>query len=605
MERTPPGPRSPRSPGPDALGLGVACLLTLTLPTLPAGAATPSRVTLEHHLDPAVEVHGRWAAVRLPVTNGVPAWNPTTLRFGPDGTAWAANYTGEVYRLEDSDGDGLEDTARLFCHVGADGLRHPITLLPGTDSILVGTSSEVRRYSITGRGDAGPSETVLRLPDSGFTYDWAFGLCGDPDGHIYLALPTDSYNPEPAPDPGRWRGALLRLDPAGGPPGVVATGLRFPYGVACDPSGAVWFTDNEGGGNAGEELNRVEPGGFYGHNPRKYPGAGPATPPVARLAGGRGPGGIAFNPPDNDFNGTGGDLFVAFWGPDFAWEEGSVSRVRIVRMPDGSVSTREIPVARRLPKAVDLAFSPGGDLYVASYGRGGFNNTPGDQPSGAFYRLVPAPWVEPAAVKPPRVATRRSGDPTRGAAVFQQAGCATCHAVDDASERFGPSLAGLGATFTESRVLEALRSPSASIRTGFEGYRVRTRDGQDLTGWVVTADADGFVLRVAPETDVTVARTNLLSREPMTASLMPAGLVDALSPGELEDLLAYLGVPEPAPEIPQTLGQRLISRLQKTGPRMRLRHKLAIGAVVLLSSAAGSILGVRFALRRRHPTRRA
>ena len=46
----------------------------------------------------------------LPVKLG----NLNNLRFAPDGSLTALGYDGRVWRLRDTDGDGLEDTAEPF-----------------------------------------------------------------------------------------------------------------------------------------------------------------------------------------------------------------------------------------------------------------------------------------------------------------------------------------------------------------------------------------------------------------------------------------------------------------------------------------------------------
>src|SRR5262245_57609291 len=91
-------------------------------------AAEPSRAVIEQHLDPSVEVYGHYAAVRLPLHQGVRLWNPTAIRVSPKGEIFVANYVGEIYRILDRDGDGLEETAVLFCNVTKDGLRYPTSM---------------------------------------------------------------------------------------------------------------------------------------------------------------------------------------------------------------------------------------------------------------------------------------------------------------------------------------------------------------------------------------------------------------------------------------------------------------------------------------------
>ena len=151
----------------------------------------------------------------------------------------------------------------------------------------------------------------------------------------------------------------------------MATGLRSVWGMAFDPHGELFFNDNEGGGNPKEELNRLIRGRYYGHNPKKFPerdAAQPAVPAEFVLENEVAPAGMVFNAPANDFGGTGGDLFVAYYGPGERWSRGGVGRVRITRHDDGTYGYREFPVLD-LPKLADLAFGPNGSLYLAQHGK--------------------------------------------------------------------------------------------------------------------------------------------------------------------------------------------------------------------------------------------
>ena len=359
-----------------------------------APAPVPTRATIEKHLDTDINVHGHFAAVRLPVTRGVPLWNPTAVKVADDGTVFVANYPGQIVRLVDSDGDGLEDTAVLFADIRRDGLRHATSLALRGREVFVATATEIRVYVDTdGDGVADQSRTFFKdFPCSTDTADWTFGLTFDRAGWLNFSLSTDSYNATPAPDPERLRGSLIKVSPDGSRMERVATGLRYPYGMAMNAGGDLFFSDNSGGGNPTEEINLVRAGAYYGHNPDKWPGHPPATPPLVPVHYGYGMVGIAFNPATNDFGGTAGDLFVASWGPDFLWERGAICRVHLQRNADGTYRAEEFPFAHEVPKLGDVAFGPQGDLYVAQFGREGHGHTPYDKPSGGMYRFIHAPW---------------------------------------------------------------------------------------------------------------------------------------------------------------------------------------------------------------------
>ena len=104
-------------------------------------------VSYSKYEDTTVSVYGPYRVLKLPITKGVKILNPIQLSQGPDGKLFAANQSGEVYTLRDSDEDGLEDEAALFCNVTEQGLRSPGGFAHRGDTIFIGTSEEIRRFT--------------------------------------------------------------------------------------------------------------------------------------------------------------------------------------------------------------------------------------------------------------------------------------------------------------------------------------------------------------------------------------------------------------------------------------------------------------------------
>ena len=507
------------------------------------GASPPSRPVIEQHLDRSVEVYGSYAAVRLPINKGIRLWNPTAIHVGPKGEIYVANYVGEIFRIWDSDGDGLEDTASLFCNVTEANLRYPTTMAFRGNELFVGTAQQIRAYEdADGDGVADRSRSFLKLPSGEHTEYWTFGLRVGPDGCFYVNLSTDSYVGAQAPDPLRWRGSLLRITPDGHHVETFATGLRFAPGMAFHGSGALLFSDNEGGGNPTEELNVAVAGGFYGHNSAKFSANAPRVTPLIELVHGRGVCGITFNPSHNDFGGAAGDLFVAFWGVGQMAGDGSISRVKLWREDSGDFRARELPFCKSFAKPFDLAFGPSGDLYVTQFGPATSEMTPSTVATGAVVRFVSVPWVTP------RFAEHVSIRPVRGAAergkqLFEER-CSQCHALNGTSELLGPNLVRLGDRLDYYAAREAVINPSGSIRSGFGGEIVETDDGEVIQGRIVTSDTTHLTLMVAGNQTVDVPRSSIRGHNPARLSLMPEGLVADLDDSALRDLFAHLGIQE-------------------------------------------------------------
>lgn len=503
----------------------------------------PTRAVIEQHLAPGVTVYGSYAVVKLPINDGVTIWNPTQIVRGPDGVMYAANHTGEIYSLHDTDGDTLEDTARLFCNVTDDGLRAPAGLAFQGRDLYVGTAQEVRIYTDRdGDGRADTSRTFFdEIPHSEHPYEWTSALTFGPDGYLYLVLTTDSWNAGASPDPKGWRGALLRISPDGRQVERFAIGLRSVHGMAFNAQGDLFFADNEGGGNPTEELNLARRGSFYGHNPEKY-GHPSVTEPLLVLRTEVAPAGLTFNPPDNDFDGTAGDLFIAFYGPGERWRRGAIGRVRLTRRADGHYQAEEAPVASGLAKISDVAFGDQGDLYVAQVGQSTYWYQPLDAPDGAFYRLIYAPWIEaaPAQRTTAPEPTLSGEDLERGRQRFADLACSACHAVDGKTQLLGPNLKYIGQIYTRDELLEEIQYPSRRIKPSMAATRLVKQNGDVLLGRVVGSDEHAVRLMIVSNRVISVPRAEIVQEEAVLESLMFEGLLANQQPEDIDALLSYL-----------------------------------------------------------------
>jgi hypothetical protein len=82
-----------------------------------------------------------------------------------------------------------------------------------------------------------------------------------------------------------------------------------------------------------------------------------------------------------------------------------------------------------------------------------------------------------------------------------------------------------------------------------EALPALSRDGRTLTGNAAAEDAPQLTLRLVGQ-DTIIAKADILSREKSPISLMPEGLLKALSHDEVRDLLAYLRTTSQVP-LPQ------------------------------------------------------
>jgi len=79
-----------------------------------------------------------------------------------------------------------------------------------------------------------------------------------------------------------------------------------------------------------------------------------------------------------------------------------------------------------------------------------------------------------------------------------------------------------------------------SFVRSYESFVVVTRSGQVHTGILRKDAPDEIILATGPDAEARIAREDVLEARPGTISVMPQGLEQQLSPGDLADLLAFL-----------------------------------------------------------------
>jgi putative heme-binding domain-containing protein len=136
---------------------------------------------------------------------------------------------------------------------------------------------------------------------------------------------------------------------------------------------------------------------------------------------------------------------------------------------------------------------------------------------------------------------RNSGDAARGERLFrsQQQSCVTCHAIGGVGGHVGPDLTSIGASAQSDYLIESVYYPNKEIKDGFHSLLIETRDGEEMAGIPVRENERELVLRTAADQDVTVAKSQIVSRK-TGGSLMPSGLTDNLSMQQQLDLFRFL-----------------------------------------------------------------
>lgn len=133
------------------------------------------------------------------------------------------------------------------------------------------------------------------------------------------------------------------------------------------------------------------------------------------------------------------------------------------------------------------------------------------------------------------------GDAMRGERIYRQPqlACMACHAIGGVGGRVGPDLTSIGASAPPDYLVESLLYPQAKTKEGYHAVAFSTNDGKEYSGVIVRENEREIVLRGADNQLVTLSPRSLTQRTDF-GSLMPAGLVDSLTPGELRDLVRFL-----------------------------------------------------------------
>ena len=135
------------------------------------------------------------------------------------------------------------------------------------------------------------------------------------------------------------------------------------------------------------------------------------------------------------------------------------------------------------------------------------------------------------------------GDPDRGKRLFMSGAgqCSQCHQLEGFGKPLGPNLAELDPQRRgRQELLKSIRYPSREIEQAYQTVNVLTLDGEVLVGFIEHSTEQSLTIRSSAGESVEIDRANVDEISANPTSLMPEGLLDAMTAEDVADLLAYL-----------------------------------------------------------------
>ena len=120
--------------------------------------------------------------------------------------------------------------------------------------------------------------------------------------------------------------------------------------------------------------------------------------------------------------------------------------------------------------------------------------------------------------------------------------CANCHTLFGEGKDIGPDITGANRSNLEY-LLENIVDPGAMIAGDFKMSVINLKNGQVLNGAVLRETARTLEVQTATD-KLTVDQDDVKSRKQSDLSLMPDGLLEALSDEQIRDLFGYLMSPK-------------------------------------------------------------
>lgn len=121
--------------------------------------------------------------------------------------------------------------------------------------------------------------------------------------------------------------------------------------------------------------------------------------------------------------------------------------------------------------------------------------------------------------------------------------CATCHKLYGEGGEIGPELTGSNRADLDY-ILTNMVDPNGEVADAYKLVTISTQDGRTYEGNLYSEDDQQVTIRIIGQ-DIVVPKSEIRSRETSSVSMMPEGLLEALSDQQVRDLIGYLRTTHP------------------------------------------------------------
>ena len=135
------------------------------------------------------------------------------------------------------------------------------------------------------------------------------------------------------------------------------------------------------------------------------------------------------------------------------------------------------------------------------------------------------------------LSTGPEGDRSRGRAVFTRT-CLQCHTLFGEGGKVGPDITGSNRADLDY-LLQNILDPNAVIPNDYRTSTLETKDDRSITGIVTKQDGNAVTI-ITPNDTLIIPRGEVKTLVQSEFSMMPEGLLQAITEAEVRELVAYL-----------------------------------------------------------------